>query len=698
MHPFHSKMKNGKYARIYMYLFLLFITFLFAKLFVAEYFLSNKYSNLESVLIKDRNGEIISTFQNSKGEYSNYISALPERFKPLLIKKEDRFFYFHPGVNPVSIVRAMGKYLLGKSQGGSSTITQQLAKNLLGNENSRTFNNKIIELYYSLSLEIFLNKESILTMYGNTVYMGNNIQGFGQASIDYFGKNLNDLSESEFVSLLATLSNPGIQNPWKPANKKAAAELAVRLNINFDPHYEINDTPDEYLHRSETSFEFDSLKQKCESTCTTTLDKDLTERLRKILKRNIVSAWDSGARNGAIVVIKLPENELLAIVGSPDANSGANGHNINMAIEPRPIGSTAKPFIYLEAFEKGLRPYTTVDDREYKYPISTGYPLYPKNYDGLYHGVVTLHQALSNSYNVPTVKTLEYVGLSEFYNFLERKLNFVPLQELDSYGLGIALGGLEMDPLTLAYYFSIFPSQGELKPLRFFLNGDIGSQTIFTPMSRLASNRQVANSKHIELVTKVLNDRKAGVEQFGLESSLNLTQGNYAVKTGTSRDYHDSWTVGYTPDYVVAVWLGNAENEPLKHISGQSGAGYVWNESMELLINSKYNKKTPFIFDSVRLFSIGNSLDFGLNDDVVSEHSNLMQDNRIILYPHNEDMILLENLTSVPLRASEKVSWYISGVYIGEGEEWDFSPSATGVYQIKAKKDDKIETISITVK
>lgn len=666
-------------------------------LFILEQSLLRKYDELESVLIKDRHGEIIATLPNSKGEYSNYGHELPDKFKLLLIKKEDKFFYAHPGLNPISIARATIKYISGRHPGGSSTITQQLIKNLLGNENERTLSNKITELVYTLSLEIFKTKNSILTMYANTVYMGNNIQGFNQASIDYFDKSLEGLSDSEFVSLLATLSNPSTQNPWKSANKKVATALADRLRITFDQHLEINDAPDAYLHKSATSFEFNSLKQTCEQSCTTTLDRDLTDKLREILERNIYQTWNSGARNGAIVVIKAPENELLAIVGSPNPAGESSGHAINMATKPRPIGSTAKPFIYLAAFEKGLRPYTLVEDREYKYPIATGYSLYPKNYDGLYHGTVTLHESLANSYNVPTVKTLEYVGLPDFYDFLQNKMAFSPLRDLNSYQYGIALGGLEMDPLTLAYYFSIFPAQGMLKPLTLFIDRTGENVTMLPPMSRLIREAPVADSRYTELVTKVLSDRKTGVEQFGLASSLNLTQDNYAVKTGTSRDYHDSWTVGFTPDYIVAVWLGNAENEPLRQVTGQSGAGQIWNETMELLANSSYNHKTPLTFDSIKALLIDGSIDYGLLDDDMTDHRNLLIENSLILSPHQGDTMLLEETTAIPLRSAREVSWYVNDEYLSTGSKVDFSPRQAGTYRIRAMDRNRTETISLFI-
>ncbi len=694
--PLIAWIKGRRVGRALLIIAVLICAFLII-LYVLDRSLLKKYQSLESVVVQDRHGETISVKPNAKGEYSEYEKELPTRFKELLIKKEDRFFSIHPGINPASISRALFRSILGRDPGGSSTITQQLAKNLLGNENKRTISNKAVELLYSLSLEMFHTKETILSMYANTVYMGNNIQGFGEAAKDYFGKEVNEISESEFVSLLATLSHPGTQNPWKKMNKEAAESLAEKLGVDFNPVIKINDAPDTLIHNSPTSFEFDSLGYPCKASCTTTLDKELTEKLRDILKRNVALSWNSGARNGAIVVIKVPENEILAIVGSPYPSSTSNGYSINMAIEPRPIGSTAKPFIYLEAFKKGLRPYSLVLDREYKYPIATGYSLYPKNYDGLYHGLVTLHKSLSNSYNVPTVKTLEYVGLSDFYDFLENTLGFTPLRDLDSYQYGIALGGLEMDPLTLAYYFSLFPEKGTLKPLRLFLENKSGESSILPPMCRLLATKQVSEPKYVELVTKVLNDRKAGVEQFGLESSLNLTQDNYAVKTGTSRDYHDSWTVGYTPDYVVLSWLGNAENEPLKQISGQSGAGRIWNEVMELLAASEYNRKTQFSFNSIKSFLIDGNLDFGLEVDTPTEHRDLLQESDLIIFPHKGETVLFEPGMVVPLRSSKEAEWSIDSSYLGSGSRVDFSPSKIGSYRIQAKAGNQTETITLRV-
>jgi membrane carboxypeptidase/penicillin-binding protein PbpC len=656
-------------------------------LFLLSYILKEKlivaYYNQYSIEIQDRNGNAISRYPNEKGHYLKLQENIPERFKELLIKKEDRFFHYHFGINPISIGRAFLNYITKGAHGGSSTITQQLVKILLDNEQNRTLRNKLIELFYTESIELYLSKEEILNMYINSVYLGNQAQGFTEASHMYFNKPPEMLDDIEILSLLATVSSPSIQNPWKYRNEKITEILADRFDVENDKIY----TPKNkvYYYQQPAFFELQSMNISCTKTCVTTIDQELTEKLREILKRHIYYSYDRGVKNGAIVVIKEPENELLAIVGSYDPRTSSGGSQINMAIQPRPIGSTIKPFIYLEGFRNGLRPYTIVEDREYKYGIATGFPLYPKNYDGKYRGKITLHEALSNSLNVPSVKVLEYIGLTNFYDFLEQKLTFSAIQDLDSYQFGIALGGLEMDLLTLTHFFSIFTNDGILSPLNILQYSDDGSvKEFFPPQSHIAETRKIAEPDYAQLVNKILSDRKTGVEQFGLVSNLNLTQNNYAVKTGTSIDFHDSWVVGYTPDFIVGVWLGNSENTPLQQISGQTGAGRAWQEVMELLFTTSYNKETQFLFDRVTEFQIENSLEYGLFDDSYENHRYVLEEKNLILSPHNDDIFELTLNTSIPLIAKQSVKWFVNGDYLGEGESAQFNPEDYGAYEIQA--------------
>ncbi len=659
------------------------------------------YSNNRSVTIKDRNLNKIIIKPNQSGYYDEYADEVPPLFKKLLLLKEDKYFYYHPGINPISNLRAFLNLLMGNKNLASSTITQQLAKILLKNETERNLKNKIIESIYAVSLEINLNKEDILKMYANSAYFGNNTQGIEEASRLYFDSSPSFLSEAQVLQLLSTISSPSVSNPFKVDSAKNSIALAKRIGekrIEISPF-----TEDEIIGKrkkfygylkSDSSFELESLGLNCPSNCVLTIDEELNKKLRDILKRNLLAVSDKDVTNGAIVVIKLPENELLSVIGSPDPSLQDFGYQINMAKEPRPIGSTIKPFIYLKAFEKGLRPYTLVEDKEYKYLIGSGFPLYPKNYDYQYRGIVNLHYALSNSLNVPAVIVLENVGLNNFYEFLLGDLHMKPVQDMEKYQLGIALGELETDLLSLSFFFTIFPNEGNLVPLKLYENGNIQSGKLGADFSQ---NGNVSEKQYVELINKILSDRKTGAEEFGIKSSLNLPQDNFAVKTGTSREFHDSWTIGYTPDFLVGAWVGNSDNSAMDEISGQSGAGAVWNEAMTLMINSEYNKKTPFDFEDIEDFYENDNVEYGLEGDDYEEQKMMLMKNDLILNPHDQDIFLLEKNTQIPLKSKEESEWYVDDKMLGKGKEIIFSPRNYGGYKIEAIsfESDKKESLTI---
>lgn len=642
--------------------------------------LTTIYQKRESLILKDRYGEEILIKPNQKGHFAIYLDEVPPRFKELLIKKEDQWFYWHFGFNPWSIIRGALGYFGFYHSRASSTITQQLVKILLGKEFERSIKNKIIESFYTLALEIFHSKEEILKMYVNSIYFGNQAQGLVEASKLYFGTSPDFLTDGQTLQLLTTISSPTEQNPSKLRNEELARNLAKKFGLDnkkliMTDFQTVKKNMENYHHLSNLSFELSPWLEKDQIKCQRlTLDKEINKKIRAILIRNIEDLRPKNVKNGAAIVIKLPENELLALVGSPNPNSSQDGYKINMLLQPRPIGSTIKPLIYLKAFEKGLRPYTLVEDREYKYITAIGFPLYPKNFDYKYRGEVSLHYALSNSLNVPAVKVLEYVGLENFYKFLEEDLEFQPVQSLDNYQLGIALGALEMNLLDLAKYFTIFPNEGRLTKLKICKNEG-------------GFERKIAEEKYVQLINKILSDRKTGIEQFGLKSDINLFQKNYALKTGTSRDFRDSWIIGFTPDFLVGVWLGNTDNTSTEGISGQVGAGRIWSEIMDLLFNSEYNKKTPFEFNFIREFYGGNNIEYGLSDDDYEKSKNALKEKELslILNPHEGDVFLLEENTKIILKASQSVNWFVNGKFLGESEEKIFLPQETGQYKIRAE-------------
>jgi|GEM_PF-438454 len=657
--------------------------------------LSGKYAQLLSRSVGDRNGEIIFRDLNARGAYTRD-GVIPEKLKELVLLKEDRWFYYHMGVNPWSYIRVATEYMMNNRGGGASTITEQLSKILLGNESARTLTNKFRELLAALTLELTHSKDEILDMYMRTAFLGNQAQGFPEASMRYYNKSIDSLDHSELFSLVATLSSPSAMNPLKKLHKSHAEILAEKLNLTW---YKSPLLGKIWKHEEGAgAFELRTLLASCElQTCKSTVDQELTEKLRQAAKKMTDSTGLDGATNAAIVVLSLPSREILAMIGSTDTSSLVAGNQINMAISPRPIGSTIKPLIYERAFEAGLRPYTIVRDAEYRYDIATGFPLYPKNYDGKYHGNVTLEYSLANSLNVPAVKMLEYVGVNEFTQFLVNSIGFMPLQNIESYQYGIALGGLEMDLLTLVHILSLFGTDGEISPVTLWTGIHTGTSIALPPMATIVGRKKIADARFVGLINRILTDRSLSVEQFGLTGNLNISGKTVAVKTGTSRDYHDSWTIGWTPDFIVGVWMGNAKNTPLNNVSGSAGAGKLWNDTMGILLSSEYNKNTSFTYPDLIDYPTELGLLRGLRGDRVKEMRDSLLSQRLIHFPHQGDIFSLDSQTVITFRASVSVDWYINGKLLGSGVKYTYSPKQAGELSISAKRGAQEETLTITI-
>jgi len=644
------------------------------------------YEQNESAQIFDRNDTLISILKNNMDYYVLYEKNISENFEELIIEKEDKYFYLHPGFNLISIVSDLLSEIGLSSRNGSSTITQQLAKILLKNENNRNFENKIKESFYALSFEIFNSKKEILLMYMNSIYLGNQIQGVKTASLAYFNASPDTITKEQMLQIISSINSPNAFNIIKNENIEKTKLISKALKIDINENYFTNNIT---AKNNLSSFKINNIPPieitdyiKSGNKIKLSIDIDLNNIIRESLKNDIESLETKKAKNAAAIVISIPENEVIAIVGSPDPFSYNDGYQINMLKEVRQIGSTIKPFIYLKAFEKGMRPYTLIDDKEYKYELGDASPFYPKNYDYKYNGLITAHYGLSNSINLASLKTLEFVGLDNFTDFIQNDLSKEPVQEIQNYGLGIALGAFEMNLIDLAHVFTIFPNYGAYKDLTFNLNHQNNDA------------EQIVNKPYIELINKILNDRKISIDQFGANSLLNLSQNNYALKTGTSQNYKDSLIVGYTPDFLVAVWVGNADATETEGLSGQLGAGLIWNSIMELMINSPYNYKTEFDFSHIKTFENGNNLEWGLDNDDYEKSKNMLieKDDSLILNLHHNDVFLFEENSEIKLEAKNICNWFINDEpYYDEF----FKPLQKGVYKITAKNNDLSETIYI---
>ena len=277
------------------------------------------YEAQRSVIMYDRNGRGIAIKPNVRGYYARYAQVPFERFIALLLAKEDRYFYRHVGVNPISIARAGIRYFLGDSRTANSTITQQLVKILLGNEQSRSIKNKIKEVVYAMALELHTSKREILTMYQNSAYFGNRAQGVKEAAQFYFGTESEALSDIEWLALVATLQSPSDNYPGTSDNKTMLSRLALEMGIpnGDDRSLSLSKALSFSQRRDDAAFELETTGVSCKESCHLTIDRELTRSVRAILNRDLEKS-SRGVHNGAVIVIKLPENEVLALVGSPN--------------------------------------------------------------------------------------------------------------------------------------------------------------------------------------------------------------------------------------------------------------------------------------------------------------------------------------------------------------------------------------------
>ncbi len=608
---------------------IIFILFVFIVIAIRiEFRLNTLYKNIESTTITDRNNETVLILPNERDNYSTFATSTPPLFIELLKKSEDKYFYYHLGINPVGTIELLlSKIGIGRRK-SASTIDQQLTKILFENETKRNVLNKTVESFSALIIDIFKSKDNILLYYTNTAYFGNHIQGLKTASKAYFNTSPEKLTTEEILQLLSTLSNPSYNNPANETNIGRSKTLAVKLGIDIvEEKFIGSNIVNENLKTFQSILKNFEIEHYISSLNTNNkeiklvIDLKLNNDIKSIIKSTLPSLSDRDAHNMAVIVIKLPENEILSLVGSPDPKSNDFGQQINMLNEPRQVASTIKPFVYAKAFEMGARPYSLIDDTEYKYTTYEGQVFYLRNYDSQYHGRITAAYALDNSINIPAVKTLDFIGVDNFASFLE-KLGYMDSKKVHDFEMGVALGTIDMTPTELAHYYTIFPNQGNLSPLHLF------SETKFNKDLFSQETKQVIRPEYTQLVTKILSNRYLAIDQFGYKSNLNLQLDNYALKTGTSDNYRDSWVMGFTPDFLVGVWVGNADQTSTKNLSGQSGAGEIWSRIMELMTHTTYNKKIPFSFDKIRSVTDSNDSAYGLSGDDIEKAKNLFINNK----------------------------------------------------------------------
>jgi len=611
--------------------------------------LAEKASQFETVRIMDRNGDLLYEMISPTAGRRTFVPL--DKISPYLvaatIATEDKDYYNHPGYDPFAIIRALVQnYTAGETVSGASTITQQLARMLLFSQEERgeqTIRRKAREIVLAAEITRKYSKEQILELYLNEVYYGNLAYGIEAASETYFNTSSDKLTLSQASFLAGLPQAPGVYdiftNREETLNRhvqvldlmvqyseeknciyvstniqpvcieaniaaRAAGEISdyafeVRQNNMRFPHW-VNyiRTLLEKKYDPQTIF-------RSGFTVFTTIDPTLQELAEKIVKEQVSSLAERKVSDGALIAIQPSTGQVLSMVGSADFNNVEISGQVNMSVSPRQPGSSIKPLTYTAAFEKGWTPATLIWDVPSEFPPSGDpndprEPYKPINYDEKFHGPVTVRSALANSYNVPAVKTLQFVGIYDDPNTKEQEgfISFAKRMGITSltrpdYGLALTLGGGDVTLLDLTSAFAVFANQGvKVQPVSILKIEDFSGKVIYeyTPEQSV----QIIRPEHAYLISSILSDNKARTPMFGENSILRMPF-DAAAKTGTTNDFRDNWTLGYTPDLAVGVWVGNADYTPMQHTTGLTGAAPIWASFMreaEPLITN--DNPTPF--------------------------------------------------------------------------------------------------------
>lgn len=586
--------------------------------------LENRVSTFETARIFDRNGN--EMFSLADPDIGNRTRVSLDQISPLLIQAtiatEDSRFYDNFGFDTIAIGRAILQAAKeGEVVSGASTITQQVVRAVLLDEEERTertFRRKVREIILAAEMANTYPKDTILEIYLNEIYYGNLAYGIEAASETYFNKSAADLTLAE-ASLLAGL--PQAPALWDPYTAPQLALGRQREVLTLMSSQGIISTADAQAALNETNsfiyemtppvhqisyphFTFTVLQQaeallgaqsiyRGGLRIHTTLDPNAQALAETTLANARANVEAAGANNAAMVVLQPSTGEILALVGSVDFADEAISGQVNMALAPRQPGSAIKPFVYLSAMEQGWTPATLLWDVPTSFPDGVNPPYEPKNYDDEFHGPLRLRPSLGNSYNIPAVKALEFVGVCNFIANVQ-KVGMTSLQddgcneqgEPRNYGLALSLGGGAISPLEMAGAFGTLANQGNfIAPFTIRRIENNAGEILFEEPTPDPAVTQVVRPEHAFLLSDILSDNNARQPEFGVNNTLVIPGHRVAAKTGTSGtdrfDVRDGWTIGFTPEVVTAVWVGNTNNEPLNE--GQSGtqvASPIWNSFM----------------------------------------------------------------------------------------------------------------------
>ena len=521
---------------------------------------------------------------------------------------EDRRFLSHQGVDPLGLVRALAQNASSDDvASGASTIEMQLVRNLYfpDERSEQTFSRKAKEAISAYQLNQRFTKEELINAYLNVVYYGNRAYGVAAAAERYFGKAPADLTLPEAALLAGLPQSPSAFDPLRRydlAKDRQEHVLDQMVEGGFITREEANDAKvaqlefadqapaptvaphwvDYVTEQTRRRFGPEALYTKG-LRVETTLDPEIQEIAERVISENEPVRRLGRANNSAMVVIDPRSGQVLAMVGSKNFwDQGIDGQ-VNVATSGRQPGSSIKPLVFLSGFEGGLNPGIEVLDQTTPFSAPPGQPQYvPANYDNKYYGRTTLRDSLGNSLNVPAVKVLKFVGVSRFLD-LARRFGISTLDAWDPRWLSLTLGGGEVSLLELTGAYAGIARGGNVVPIESVHRVEAANGELLYAADNEPRGEQVVDPRTAYQLLHIMGDPGARLVTFGPNTPLNLTR-PHMVKTGTTDDYRDTWTVGCVPQVCVGVWMGNTQNQPMVKVSSSLTAGKMWVDMMNALI------------------------------------------------------------------------------------------------------------------
>lgn len=573
-----------------------------------------------STKIYDRNGNLLFDIFADQNRSPVPLSEIPKNLQEATISIEDKNFYQHQGVNVVGgVLRALAADITHRQLQGGSTITQQLVKSALLSP-ERTVTRKIKEIILAYWVEALYPKDKILELYLNQVPYGGTAWGVESASEYYFGKKVEDLTLAEATLLAGLPQAPTLYSPFGAHPELATTRQKEVLRRMVEDHHITQQQADEavtqpLVFKNETGIKAphfvmyvkeqlvqkygEALVAKGGLKITTTLDLDLQEYAQATVTAEVGKLKGYHVTNGAAIITKPATGEILAMVGSVDYFASPSG-NYNVATAARQPGSSIKPINYAIGLEKHIVTAATMFIDEPTCFAVSGQPQYcPVNYDGKFHGPVQLRMALGNSFNIPAVKMLYFNTVQDMVASASA-FGLTTLKDSSKYGLSLTLGGGEIHMTDMATAFGVFANGGirhnlvsilkvvdkNGKILEEYKDPNLGKDI---PSQLLMNGPRVISAETAFLISHILLDNNARQEEFGPVSELYIPNRAVSVKTGTTNDLRDNWTIGFTPQVLVATWVGNNDNSPMNPylVSGITGAAPIWHKLMVQALKGK---------------------------------------------------------------------------------------------------------------